>query len=717
MSEFKFFKERADRWGDSMRALWGSLGICPPTDHIGLPHHTMGELHSIGCLKAWGDAQKLHLGMAYLLVLVDDTSEAGNYGMAIVWIDSHQARMVAMGEALETLSSLTPKGSDWPYILIQLYEGANHSPLPKDRHVCVLPQGEAESPSGQVSQLKICQLLSTRPLVVFPVELNGGDQLVTIDLLESLHMGSSVITDEYPYIEVNIPTLVPEEQGNANSSLGGTHDTATANQPKTPWKPRFTLRGEVNDLIDRGMTDNYDQESEHSVMVEVPSTEVDTSPPLKLEKPVLLLDACSQASAAEMEASMESNPVGTLPMAATHSSRSSSPITHLSKLQSDVHLSINSMFTARRSSDLEIQWAIQDFKASLHQRGAETAAANEKAKVAHSRRDLKARVKCARAMMKAKYEYCMAVQEARAERCTELEESEATYSKALSRNTATLSLQCTMLCQEHMEHMQELEACTLRAENKSCQDFLIAHQVVLHQAPQMLKDDLHSSYSLLLGPSSSSHQSLMLAPASQAEGQPLSTIPLKLEPKQSLPLKRQHSSTEAQGYTSKDEDFPISSQEESSNPKKGKTANWLTCMKSDHADAFSWDSNSVKEARARYFTTHSWDWAHGNMEDLSDIFKELTQEAGLLWVYFQNTMVMEGTRAFTASQLHFSVSTQGTQIPKGSFHQGISKGHGPKGDSWPWGPPAFLQIHILPVVWKIRTEWGDHRKSPENYTL
>ena len=81
MSEFEFFKERADRWGDSMKALWGSLGICPPTDHIGLPHHMAGELYSIGRLKFWGDAQKLHLSMAYLLVRVDDTLEAGNYGI------------------------------------------------------------------------------------------------------------------------------------------------------------------------------------------------------------------------------------------------------------------------------------------------------------------------------------------------------------------------------------------------------------------------------------------------------------------------------------------------------------------------------------------------------------------------------------------------------------------------------------------------------------
>ena len=100
MSEFEFFKERADRWGDSMKDLWSSLEICPPTEHIDLPHHMAGELHSIGHLKVWGDTHKPHLGMVYLLVWVDDTSEAGNYGLAVVWISSCQARMSLMGEAL-----------------------------------------------------------------------------------------------------------------------------------------------------------------------------------------------------------------------------------------------------------------------------------------------------------------------------------------------------------------------------------------------------------------------------------------------------------------------------------------------------------------------------------------------------------------------------------------------------------------------------------------
>ena len=187
------------------------------------------------------------------------------------------------------------------------------------------------------------------------MELNQGDQSVTIDLPESLHMGSSVITDEYPYIEVNIPTLVPKEQGSTNLPLGEKCNTATADQPKTSWKPRITLLAEVNGLIGRGMTDDYDQELEHSAMAEVPSAEAVTSSPLKREKTVLLLDTHSQTSAAETEGSMESNPAGTLPTAVDHSSHSGSPITHLSDLQSDVHLAINSMFTAKRSSDLEIQ--------------------------------------------------------------------------------------------------------------------------------------------------------------------------------------------------------------------------------------------------------------------------------------------------------------------------------------------------------------------------
>ena len=160
MTEFKFFANREERWSDSMRALWGSLSICPILDHVDFPYHMVGELHSISHLKVWGDTQKPHDCLAYLLVRVEDASEVEGYGIAIVWISPHQARASMMEEALGILSTCISSGPNWLYILTQLYKGANHAPLPKDKHLGILPQGKAESPCGQISQLKVCQLLS-----------------------------------------------------------------------------------------------------------------------------------------------------------------------------------------------------------------------------------------------------------------------------------------------------------------------------------------------------------------------------------------------------------------------------------------------------------------------------------------------------------------------------------------------------------------------------
>ena len=56
--------------------------------------------------------------------------------------------------------------------------------------------------------------------------------------------------------------------------------------------------------------------------------------------------------------------------------------------------------------------------------------------------------------------------------------------------------------------MSELEEQALEAENRSWQDFLSAHLAVLCHAPPSLKEDLHSSYNILLGNSSSSLQSI-----------------------------------------------------------------------------------------------------------------------------------------------------------------------------------------------------------------
>ena len=67
------------------------------------------------------------------------------------------------------------------------------------------------------------QLLSAGLQVIYPMGLNGGNQSVTINLPGLLHSGSSVTTDEHPYIKIDIPSSTPEEQDGANPPLGGVH--------------------------------------------------------------------------------------------------------------------------------------------------------------------------------------------------------------------------------------------------------------------------------------------------------------------------------------------------------------------------------------------------------------------------------------------------------------------------------------------------------------
>ena len=145
-----------------------------------------------------------------------------------------------------------------------------------------------ENPSGWVSQLKIYQLLSARQLVIFPVELNGGDQAVTINLLGPLHTGTSVTNNEHPCIEVNIPLPATEEGGCTMPPQGEQHDTLMVTIPKTPWKPRITLTEEICELAARGMTDNYDRESEHSITADH-TTQAEASLPQGTEEPLLPL--------------------------------------------------------------------------------------------------------------------------------------------------------------------------------------------------------------------------------------------------------------------------------------------------------------------------------------------------------------------------------------------------------------------------------------------
>ena len=408
--------------------------------------------------------------------------------------------------------------------------------------------------------------------------LNGDDQLATINLPGLLHSSSSVTIDDHPYIKIDIPSPTPVEKSHANLPLGRMHTTPAVTMLNTYWTPHISLRDKVGNLLDWGMTEDYDHEPEHSAMAKEPSTEADTSLPQQVEVPVWPLDTSSQGSVIEMEGSVDSNPIHDSPTAIAYSSHSDSSTMDLSELQADANMAVNQMLSIKRSLDLNRQWAIWDFKALLKQWEAEEATANERARIVHSRSDLNAKVKCTKAVMKVKYEYRVAIQEARATRCNEPKESEAAYLEAISENTAVKSLQCAADHCEHTRLMHELERQALDAENKSHEDFLLTHQSALCHAPQSLKENLHSSYHILSGQSSSSFWCIPSARAPQTGGQPPAIASPKPEPKQSPLPKRWHSLTDTQGDTSGDEDFPMASQEGPSSSKIGKTVDWFSSL-------------------------------------------------------------------------------------------------------------------------------------------
>ena len=171
----------------------------------------------------------------------------------------------------------------------------------------------------------------------------------------------------------------------------------------------------------------------------------------------------------------------------------------------------------------------------------------------------------------------------------------------------------------------------LREENKSHQDFLSTCQAVLHHALQPLKENLSTSYHILLGQLPLSLRSIPFARISQAEGgMPSAATSPRPEPKQSPQPKRQHSLPDPWGSTSINETSSKASQEGLSSSKRRETPDWFTSLKPGCTDAFSHDSDPVKEATSCYFGTHPCDWIHDSTDDLSDIFRELAKGAGLL---------------------------------------------------------------------------------------
>ena len=149
-----------------------------------------------------------------------------------------------------------------------------------------------------------------------------------------------------------------------------------------------------------------------------------------------------------------------------------------------------------------------------------------------------------------------------------LQKSEVAYSKAIGKAMALRSSQSAALHREHIRLMQELEEQALGEESKSHHDFLTACQATLYHALQPLRENLATSYHVLLGQSPPSPPSVLPAKAPLVEEQPPTAVPPTPMPKWSPRQKRWLPLPEPQESMSVDRTTQKAMQGGPSSPKK-----------------------------------------------------------------------------------------------------------------------------------------------------
>ena len=256
------------------------------------------------------------------------------YGLLTIWVNPCQARVCSMEEVAREWTAWVSSGPDWPYALVWLNEDTHHAPLPKEHHLGILPQGEADMTNcRRMSQQKVHQLLASGLQVTYPVGLNGPEDPVIISLPESLANDISLTGGKSMYLEIDIPQPMAKEPDWKALPLGGCSPIIISSTFKTtPPKPEreVSMTMEVRNLLSQVILDMSGHWSGNSTPKRPNPVVILTPPPYKLKELSKPVDTSSQVSIPDdtemAEASLGEVPTSISPIAVAPMSRS---ITHL----------------------------------------------------------------------------------------------------------------------------------------------------------------------------------------------------------------------------------------------------------------------------------------------------------------------------------------------------------------------------------------------------
>ena len=162
--------------------------------------------------KGLGGAEKFHSDVTFLLVLTEEGAVGDRvYSLSTTWVNPYQARISTVEEAVKQLTTLVFTGPDCSYALVQLNGDVCQVSLPREGHLSILLGGGTSSATrGRVSQLEVCQVLSSGFQAIYLVELNGCKVPVIASLTESLAKCTNLLGGKPIYLKVDIPQSIAE---------------------------------------------------------------------------------------------------------------------------------------------------------------------------------------------------------------------------------------------------------------------------------------------------------------------------------------------------------------------------------------------------------------------------------------------------------------------------------------------------------------------------
>ena len=303
-----------------------------------------------------------------------------------------------MEEAIGKLTSCASSGPDWPYTLVQLHEGTCHVPLPKKKHVGILPQRGAEAtPCGQISQLEVHQLLIASPKIIYPIGLNGHNEPIRASLPEPLASSISLTAGKPVYLEIDISPPPVEESDQKVLPLSKV-STIIITSPHKSTPPKLEGEGnmtrEVRDLLSQAILETSGHGSKSSTLRRLHPATILMPSSHQPKELLQSVDISSHMSVEMAEASLEGIPTSISPIAATSRPDSVTPLVKAMELHANANKALEEMLTTKAPIDACRWRAVWELGMELHQNKSKATESIKEAKAACSQANLDAQALC-----------------------------------------------------------------------------------------------------------------------------------------------------------------------------------------------------------------------------------------------------------------------------------------------------------------------------------